>query len=223
MEWLQLFKQIQFIISGVAKIFNSFFRRIAVKVHKLFESTLQLVCTLLSLPAIFQNSFVLQGYAVGELLLDRSLFRLGSEMTSVDSENIPPNNSIPSTPNSTKKGDIDAIRERLSLLRKSENPVPSTPKEQPIQKELGWDSISLLSNPARPRLVDKVKKNSDHPTPWWELLICDLDTYKLNPSEELAKSILRVFEAATRSINKEQHVKHQDYFNIWIGYAKFLE
>jgi DNA polymerase III delta subunit len=67
-----------------------------------------------------------------------------------------------------------------------------------------------------------VQMDPEKPGVWMTLLSSDLNQWKQNPSQEATQALLKLYEKATLSINKELYKKDDDYFKIWMGYAKLL-
>jgi hypothetical protein len=140
-------------------------------------------------------------------------------MSTADIENIPPNTPLKAangevigTPNISTS--ILILKERVQYL--------SQDKKRASLDE--WEEFKT-DDPEKLLLIEKVKAKLDHPSGWKALLFYELNLWKNTKQEKkdaATKSLRRLYEKATRSINKEIYRKEEDYFIIWVGYAKFL-
>ncbi len=151
---------------------------------------------------------------------------------------------ISGTPNNNSNGvlyngaPISTLNERLNQLKSSNssaqklaNPQLSSFLVQLAEDdwELGgkdeyasfpdeWQTIQR----ERSEHINQVKKIPSHPTPWLALLAYDLNKWKSHQTSfSSTQALLRLYDRATRAIDKDSYRKHEDFFKIWMGYAKF--
>jgi hypothetical protein len=114
--------------------------------------------------------------------------------------------------------DAANLRERVSQLKTQSD----TKRRSSLETE--WEHISeqLNDNAARERagIVQQIKSNMDSPHGWLALLHFDLEQWRRDQRADRMQALLRLYDRATRSINKQQYRKTDEYLQIWIGYAK---
>ena len=127
-------------------------------------------------------------------------------MSENEIENIPPTNTP--VKHDEAKAQIAALRERLQNLRvKEEDPVSPTPQRE-------W------RDPRRDSLLSEVRRDSSSPSPWRELLAYEHSNWKGETIGERNRDLIQLYRKAFRCILKEKHRKHEDYFSMWMEYAK---
>ncbi|PRP80865.1 hypothetical protein PROFUN_11420 [Planoprotostelium fungivorum] len=92
--------------------------------------------------------------------------------------------------------------------------------------EQDWESGSPELNEAAQReraaLIQKIKERPEHPSGWFALLAFELKVLRQATKPTSTQPLLRLYERATKSINRSEYRKTPDLLNIYIGYAKAL-